>query len=85
MEEDPAEHLHPLDQRASEVRQQADRRPAAGPGRRPEAHRLAGGPQSKEDVQKAPPEAQLQADEAGERFRSSRILGEGEHKARLYR
>lgn len=71
MEEDPAEYLYPLDQRAPEVRQQADRGSAAGPGRRPEAHRPAGGPQSQEDVQKVPPEAHLQADEAGKRVGGS--------------
>lgn len=85
MEEDPAEHLYALEQRAPEMRQQADRGPADGPGRRPEAHRPAGGPQPQEDVQKVPPEAQLRADEAGERFCGSGVSGQGEHQAGLHR
>lgn len=85
MEEDPTEHLHPLDQRAPEVRQQADRGPAAGPGRRAEAHRPAGGPEPEEDVQKVPHEAQLRPDEAGERVGGSGVSGEGEHQAGLHR
>lgn len=75
MEEDPEEHLHPLDQRASEMRQQADRGPAAGPGRRPEAYRPPGDPQPQEDVQSVQREAHLQADEAGERVRCSGVPG----------
>jgi len=85
VEEDPAEHLHALDQRAPQVRQQEDRGPAAGPGRRAAAHRAAGGPQSPEDVPEVPPEAQLQADEAGERVGGAGVPGQGEHQAGVHR
>lgn len=85
MEKDPAEHLHPLDQRASQVREQAGGQLAARPGRRPAAHRPAGDPQPQEDVQQVPQQAHRQPDEAGERDRGAGLPGEGENKAGVHR
>lgn len=79
MEEDPAEHIHSLVQRASEVCEQAHRKPADGPERRSAPYRAARGAQPEEDVPQVQPAAHLQADAAGERVGGAGVSRQGEY------
>lgn len=79
MEEDSAEHVHPLVQRASEVREQAHRKPANGPERWSAPNRATRGTQPEEDVPQVQPTAHLQADAAGERVSGAGVSRQGEY------
>ena len=85
LEEDPAEHLHQVVQRAPEVRQQDRHRPAEGFYGRAEAHLAAGGAEPEENVQKVPHQTQLPSDEAGKCFCGTGVPGQGAHQTGLHR
>ena len=84
VEEDPAEHLHQVVQRAPQVRQQDRHRPAEGFHRRAQADFAAGGTEPEENVQKVPHQTQLPSDETGERFRGSGVPGQRAHQTGLH-
>lgn len=85
VEEDPAEHVHALVQRAPQVRGQAPHRPAARPQRRAAPHRAARGAQPEAHVPQVPSAPQFPPDEAGERVRGSRVPRARAHQAGVHR
>lgn len=72
-------------QRAPEMYEQEDQRPAERPERRAQAHRAPRGSQSEENVPKISRKTQFQADETGECVRRAGVSRKGTYQASIDR